>query len=78
MNQILKKLNCNFRENQAGMFVWARVPKGEAVDFCDRLLAEKSIFITPGFIFGEEGKNYVRVSLCSSTEKLDEVLNRIS
>jgi aspartate/methionine/tyrosine aminotransferase len=40
-------------------------------------LDEYSIFITPGAIFGENGKQYVRISLCSPAAVFDEVLKRI-
>ena len=34
-------------------------------------------FITPGFIFGEKGKRYIRISLCSKPELLMETIQRI-
>jgi len=36
-----------------------------------------AVFITPGGIFGPAGEGYVRVSLCSTKEKLQESINRI-
>ena len=44
----------------------------------DRLLYDAGVFITPGFIFGENGRDYVRISLCAKTEVLAEAENRIS
>ncbi|MFN7327870.1 MAG: aminotransferase, partial [Bacteroidota bacterium] len=35
------------------------------------------VFITPGFIFGDAGNRYTRISLCATQEKLNEALNRI-
>ena len=35
------------------------------------------IFITPGGIFGSAGEKYVRVSLCSTEEKIEEAIQRI-
>jgi aspartate/methionine/tyrosine aminotransferase len=76
--QIMETLGVECRPHQAGLFLWGRVPNGESCyDFCDRLLYEKHIFVTPGGIFGDEGMQYVRISLCASEELLDKVLQRI-
>ena len=76
--EIMKALGVECRPNQAGLFLWGRVPEGEnCYDFCDRLLYEKHIFLTPGGVFGDEGMQYVRISLCASEEMLQRVLGRI-
>ncbi len=77
--QFLDALACRYDKQQVGMFIWARVPDDlrDAGQLVDRLLYEKYIFITPGFIFGEKGNRYVRVSLCSKEEVLREALNRV-
>ena len=61
------------------MFVWAKTP-GEYKDgyaLSDKVLYEAGVFITPGGIFGRAGEGYIRVSLCSSTEKLQESIKRV-
>jgi aspartate/methionine/tyrosine aminotransferase len=35
------------------------------------------VFITPGFIFGSNGKRYIRISLCAKEDKFAEALERI-
>ena len=76
--EIMEALGVECRPNQAGLFLWGRVPEGEnGYDFCDRLLHEKHIFLTPGGVFGSEGERYVRLSLCASEELLERVLERI-
>ena len=76
--EIMEALGVECRPKQAGLFLWGRVPEGEnCYDFCDRLLYEKHIFLTPGGIFGSEGERYVRLSLCASEELLERVLERI-
>ena len=76
--EIMEALGVECRANQAGLFLWGRVPNGESCyDFCDRLLYEKHVFVTPGGIFGDEGDRYVRISLCASEELLQRVLDRI-
>ena len=76
--EIMDALGVECRPHQAGLFLWGRVPNNESCyDFCDRLLYEKHIFLTPGGIFGSEGEKYVRISLCASEEMLQRVLDRI-
>ena len=43
----------------------------------DRILYGAKVFLTPGFIFGSVGRNYMRISLCCREEKLQEALERI-
>ena len=76
--QLLEQLGCAFDRGQAGMFVWAKVP-GDYQDgyaLSDKVLYGAGVFITPGGIFGKAGEGYIRVSLCSSAEKLQESINR--
>ncbi len=49
---------------------------GETVS--DILLYNTDVFITPGFIFGKNGRNYIRISLCANTDILSEAERRIS
>ncbi len=43
----------------------------------DILLYNTDVFITPGFIFGKNGRNYIRISLCANTDTLSEAERRI-
>ena len=76
---LLDLLGCKYSKNQEGLFVWAKVP-----DFVDsvelwtnKILHSAGVFITPGFIFGEQGGRYIRISLCSSLGRLSEAKSRI-
>lgn len=77
--QILTALGCSFDPDQVGMFLWGRIPDSYAdvEELTERVLHEAHVFITPGFIFGTNGKRYVRLSLCAKDEKLAEALARI-
>ena len=73
---IFDVLGLEYAENQAGLFLWGRLPEGEnCYDFCDRLLYDKGVFLTPGGIFGSEGNRYMRLSLCAPQNVLENVLN---
>ena len=76
---LLELLNCEFSREQVGLFVWAKIP-GRYKDgyaLSDAALYGTGVFITPGGIFGPAGDGYVRVSLCSTKEKLQESIDRI-
>lgn len=77
--QIMQALGCTFSRDQVGMFLWGRIPDkyADVEDLTERVLQEGRVFITPGFIFGSNGKRYVRLSLCAKEEQLRRALERI-
>ena len=77
--ELLDLLKCKFSKEQAGMFVWAKIPSKFRTGFelSDDVLYNSNVFITPGGIFGDSGDKYVRVSLCAPVEKFEESINRI-
>ncbi len=77
--QLLQTLNCKTQGQQAGMFVWAAVPDSYADGYAlsDKVLYQSNVFITPGGIFGSAGEKYIRVSLCSTEENLQQAINRV-
>ena len=76
---IMRELDCTFDENQAGMFLWGKIPDeyADAEELTEKVLHEARVFITPGFIFGSNGERYIRVSLCAKDAKMEEALERI-
>lgn len=75
---IFDALGIEYAANQAGLFLWGILPEGEnCYDFCDKLLYEKGVFLTPGGIFGSEGDRYMRLSLCAPQSLLVQVLNKV-
>lgn len=78
--QLLELLNCSFDKSQAGLFVWAAVPSNykDGYTLSDDILHGTNVFITPGGVFGSAGDKYVRVSLCTSEEKIEEAIQRVA
>jgi len=72
-------LGCTYDEKATGMFVWSKLPSNitDAEAFIDKILYEKSIFITPGSIFGSQGAGYIRFSLCIEENKIKEAIERL-
>ena len=77
---LLDKLKCSYDQDQSGLFVWAKIASAEESGqvLTDRILMEKRVFITPGFIFGPQGDQYVRVSLCQPKEVISRAIDRIN
>src|SRR4051794_17615483 len=77
--QLLDVLQCSYSKNQAGMFMWAKIPDtyNDSYELSNKVLYGSSVFITPGGIFGSAGNNYIRISLCGSIEKFEEAILRV-
>jgi aspartate/methionine/tyrosine aminotransferase len=77
--ELLDLIDCTYDKGQAGMFVWARIPDRytDSYILSDEVLQGASVFITPGGIFGSGGGRFVRISLCSPEEKIQEAIDRI-
>ncbi|MBQ5784158.1 MAG: aminotransferase class I/II-fold pyridoxal phosphate-dependent enzyme [Bacteroidales bacterium] len=74
---IMKKVGATVQSGQVGLFLWGKV-EGKGLEICDKVLYNAKVFITPGIIFGSNGENYIRISLCANEETLKEALERIT
>ena len=77
--EIMDTLGCQYDPDQTGMFLWGRIPDhySDVEELTERVLHKARVFVTPGFIFGSNGRRYVRISLCAKEEKMQEALLRI-
>ena len=77
--ELLDLLECTYSKEQAGMFLWARIPERfkNAYELSDDVLYKARVFITPGGIFGSAGEKFLRVSLCSPEDKFEASIDRI-
>ena len=77
--QIMHTIGCSFDSSQQGLFLWGKVPENytDGESLADHLLYDAGVFVTPGSVFGTNGKKYIRISLCATEAKLNEALSRI-
>jgi len=81
--KLFDTLGATYDTDTAGLFVWGHLTPdnkflspdtsktlGERLS--DKILYEAGVFITPGFIFGRNGENYIRTSLCATAETLEK------
>src|SRR5207302_968688 len=59
-------------------YVWVPVPRGlTAAGLARRCLEEAHVVVTPGNGFGDAGEGYIRLTLCSPSERLREAVERL-
>lgn len=77
--EIFDMLGVKYDKNSGGMFLWGKVDNrwANGEKLADYILQEARVFITPGFIFGSNGDQYVRISLCAKQDVLREAQQRI-
>ena len=75
--RIFDLIGAEYDPDSTGMFLWGRVGKSAGEMISDRILHEAGVFITPGFIFGRNGEDYIRISLCARPQLLEEAYERI-
>lgn len=77
--QIFDSLKFSYAKDQVGLFVWAKAPStiNNVAEYLDHILDQAHVFLTPGFIFGSNGLNYARASLCNDEEILLMALDRV-
>lgn len=74
----LKEIGWDVNAPQGSFFAWLKVPNGYTSEsFSDYLLENAHIVVAPGIGFGSYGEGYVRVGLLTSTERLQEAVDRI-
>lgn len=63
----------------AAIYVWAKLPAPHqnSVEFCNRLLEETGVSTTPGIVYGKYGEGYLRISLGTPTERIEEAMRRL-
>jgi LL-diaminopimelate aminotransferase len=74
----LKKLGLEVDAPPAAFYVWVTVPRGyTSASFTAHLLEKAGIVTTPGNGFGAPGEGYVRMTVCTSKERLAEAVERM-
>jgi LL-diaminopimelate aminotransferase len=74
----LKKLGLEVDAPPAAFYIWVTVPKGyTSTSFTAHLLEKAGIVTTPGNGFGAPGEGYIRMTVCTSKERLAEAVERI-
>lgn len=75
----LREIGFDFEVPKASLYVWAKIPSAyeDSMAFCNDLLHDTGVSITPGEVYGPSGAGYVRISLVTPAEVLDEAMSRL-
>jgi LL-diaminopimelate aminotransferase len=67
------------RRPKGTIYVWAPVPKGfeSAAAYCEHVLEEVAVVISPGDAYGPSGAGFFRISLTTPEERLTEAVERL-
>lgn len=63
---------------KSGMFLWVNIGSRDSWDYFQELLDNNNIIITPGVLYGEKYKKFIRISLNTTFEEIDELVARLS
>jgi LL-diaminopimelate aminotransferase len=77
--ELLINSGCKVAEGQQGMFVWGKVPNtySNGFELSDYWLQQSGIFAAPGGIFGSQGNQYIRISLCQPVDQIEYAKTKI-
>ena len=74
-------LQLTYQKEAGGLFVWAKIKEdtrfANAENWVDSVLEKYHFFVCPGSVFGSNGAQYVRFSLCQSEAVIIECTNRV-
>ena len=75
----LAEIGLNVVVPKAALYLWCKVPEGyTSASFTELLLEQCNVVVTPGNGYGEYGEGYVRLSLTTPDDLVDEGVKRIS
>ncbi len=74
----LRAIGVDVASPKGTIYVWAPVPEGHtSTSFCEMVLEEAAVVISPGSMYGRSGEGYFRISLTTPDDRLTEALERM-
>jgi len=77
--EALKKIGVDVRPPHATIYVWAPIPDGydSSTAYCEHVLEQAAVVITPGAVYGPAGEGWFRISLTTPDDRLAEAMQRL-
>jgi LL-diaminopimelate aminotransferase len=78
--EALAKAGVHVTPPKATIYVWAPVPDGfdSSVAYCEHVLDEAAVVISPGSAYGQSGEGWFRISLTTQDERITEAVARLA
>jgi LL-diaminopimelate aminotransferase len=75
----LRKIGVEVRPPRGTIYIWAPVPPGfdSAAAYCEHVLEEAAVVLSPGGAYGPNGEGFFRISLTTPDERLLEAVERL-
>jgi LL-diaminopimelate aminotransferase len=77
--EALAKIGVQVTPPRATIYIWAPVPEGyeSAAAYCEYVLEEAAVVISPGAAYGPNGEGFFRISLTTPDDRLAEAIARL-
>ena len=74
----LRAIGVEVNAPKGTIYVWAPVPEGHtSTSFCETVLEEAAVVISPGSMYGPSGEGFFRISLTTPDERIEEAVERM-
>ena len=74
----LREIGVEVNAPKGTIYVWAPVPESHtSTSFCERVLEEAAVVISPGSMYGPSGEGFFRISLTTPDERIEEAVERM-
>ncbi len=75
----LEEIGVDVKPPRSTIYVWAPVPDGfdSSVAYCEHVLEQAAVVLSPGAIYGPAGEGWFRISLTTPDERLLEAVRRL-
>jgi LL-diaminopimelate aminotransferase len=74
----LQAIGVDVKPSKGTIYVWAPVPAGHtSASYCELVLEESGVVVSPGGAFGPNGEGFFRISLTVPDERLTEAVERL-
>ena len=74
---ILKPAGIQFFMPDGAFYMWVNVEAEDSDEFCVDFLMKERVAVAPGSTFGPSGQGWIRISLASSAEDLEQCATRL-
>ncbi|HET9676556.1 MAG TPA: LL-diaminopimelate aminotransferase, partial [Solirubrobacterales bacterium] len=74
----LREIGVEVPSPKGTIYVWAPVPEGHtSTSFCELVLEEAAVVISPGSMYGPSGEGFFRIALTAPDERIEEAVERM-
>jgi LL-diaminopimelate aminotransferase len=74
----LREIGVDVPSPKGTIYVWAPVPEGHtSTSFCELVLEEAAVVISPGSMYGPSGEGFFRIALTAPDARIEEAVERM-